>query len=150
VSYNITPERIRLWLGRHCRRVASADFLKRLRSFTLIELLVVMAIIALLLSLAVPRYFGHVERTEEAVLRENLHLMREALDKYYGDNGRYPDALTDLVTRKYLRRIPPDPVTNSETTWISVPPDDPGKGRVADIRSGAEGKGRDGTPYRSW
>lgn len=118
--------------------------------FTLIELLVVMSIIAVLMALAVPQYFGRIEGAKEAVLRENLHQMRDALDKYYGDNGRYPDALPDLVSRKYLRRIPPDPVTDSDQTWVVVAPTDPRRGRVADVRSGAEGKGRDGTPYSSW
>jgi len=76
--------------------------------FTLIELLVVMAIIALLLSLAAPRYFGGVDKARETVLRENLHQMRDALDKYYGDNARYPDALDDLVAKKYLRSMAKD------------------------------------------
>jgi general secretion pathway protein G len=120
------------------------------RAFTLIELLVTMAIIAVLLTIAVPQYFGHVAGAREAVLRENLHMMRDALDKYYGDNSRYPDTLADLVARKYLRRIPPDPITDSATTWVTVPPSDVAKGRVADVRSGAEGNGRDGTPYSTW
>ncbi|HEX5803592.1 MAG TPA: prepilin-type N-terminal cleavage/methylation domain-containing protein [Azospira sp.] len=120
------------------------------RGFTLIELLVVMAIIAVLAALAVPQYFGRVDAAKEAVLRENLHQMRDALDKFYGDNGRYPDALNDLVSRRYLRRIPPDPITDSEQSWVAVPPTDPRQGRVADVRSGAAGNGRDGTPYASW
>lgn len=122
----------------------------RHRAFTLIELLVVMSIIALLATLAVPRYFQHIDRTKEAVLREDLHQMRDALDKYYGDNGRYPDELSDLVTKKYLRAIPPDPFTDSATTWVIVAPANQDSGRVADVRSGAEGEGRDGTPYSSW
>jgi general secretion pathway protein G len=118
--------------------------------FTLIELLVAMAIIAVLMTLAVPQYFGRVEAAKDAVLRENLHQMRDALDKFYGDNNRYPDALTDLVERKYLRRIPPDPITDSDQSWTIVPPGDPRKGHVFDVRSGAKGNGRDGTPYNSW
>lgn len=118
--------------------------------FTLIELLVTMAIVALLLALAVPRYFGRVEAAKETVLRENLHQLRDAVDKYYGDNGRYPENLQDLVTRKYLRRIPPDPLTDSDKTWVIVQPSDPAKGGVYDIKSGAPGNGKDGTPYRSW
>jgi general secretion pathway protein G len=120
------------------------------RGFTLIELLVVMAIIAVLLTLAVPRYFGRVDAANEAVLRDDLHQMRDALDKYYGDNNRYPDKLQDLVTRSYLRRIPPDPITGSDKTWIAVPPKDPALGGVADVHSGAQGNGRDGTPYKTW
>lgn len=118
--------------------------------FTLIELLVTLSIVALLLALAVPRYFGRVEMAQEVALREDLHQMRDALDKFYGDNNRYPDALQDLVKRKYLRRIPRDPVTDSDKTWIVIPPADPKKGAVADIRSGAPGNGKDGTPYRNW
>lgn len=133
------------------RRFAKADFFGGCRrGFTLIELLVTMTIIAILLSLAVPRYFVHVDRTKEAVLRENLHQMRDAIDKFYGDNSRYPDSLNDLVTRKYLRRIPPDPVTDSDATWVMVPPAEARLGRVADVRSGAPGKGRDGTAYSTW
>lgn len=122
----------------------------RRNAFTLIELLVTLAIIAVLLSLAVPQYFSRVDIAKEAVLRENLHLMRDALDKYYGDNNRYPDTLAELVTRKYLRRIPPDPLTDSDKSWVVVAPVAPRKGGVADVRSGADGKGRDGTPYGSW
>lgn len=118
--------------------------------FTLIELLVVMSIIALLLSLAAPRYFGRVEMAKETVLRENLHQMRDATDKFYGDNNRYPNNIDELVTRKYLRRIPPDPITDSEKTWVIVPPSDSQKGGVYDIKSGAPGKGKDGTAYNSW
>ena len=118
--------------------------------FTLIELLVTMAIIAVLLSLAVPQYFGRVEGAREAVLRENLHQMRDALDKYYGDNNRYPDKLQDLVTRRYLRRIPPDPITDSDQTWVLVPPTDPRMGGIYDIHSGASGNGKDGTAYATW
>ncbi len=122
----------------------------RRAGFTLIELLVVMAIIAVLLTLAVPRYFGRVEAANEAALRDDLHQMRDALDKYYGDNNRYPDQLQDLATKRYLRRIPPDPVTGSDKTWIVVPPKDPRMGGVADVHSGAQGNGRDGTPYKDW
>lgn len=120
------------------------------KGFTLIELLVTMAIVAVLLSLAVPQYFGRVEHAKEVVLRENLHQMREALDKYYGDKNRYPDTLNDLVSRKYLRSVPLDPITDSNRTWIVVAPADGRQGRVADVKSGAEGNGRDGTPYSSW
>lgn len=118
--------------------------------FTLIELLVVMAIIALLLSLAVPRYFKSVEKAREAVLRENLALTRQALDKYYGDNGKYPESLDQLVSRKYLRSLPLDPLTDSTATWVIVPPDVPEKGGVFDLKSGATGSARDGTEFRQW
>jgi len=118
--------------------------------FTLIELLVVMAIITTLLTLAVPRYFGSIEKSKEAVLRENLNQMRDALQKYYGDKGKYPDALEALAAEKYLRKVPVDPVTESSTTWVVVAPDDPKKGAVFDVRSGAPGQASDGTSYGDW
>jgi len=120
------------------------------RGFTLIELLVTLVIVATLLTLAAPRYFRSVDKSREAVLKENLFLMREAVDKYYGDNGRYPDNLGDLVTRKYLRRLPQDPITESDTTWVIVPPSDPATGVVYDIRSGAPGASASGAPYSEW
>ncbi|MHB1176606.1 MAG: type IV pilin protein [Sulfuriferula sp.] len=123
---------------------------KTARGFTLIELLVVMAIIALLLSIATPRYFNSVEKTKEAVLHQDLSTMRDAIDKYYGDTGSYPDNLDDLVSKKYLRKLPVDPVTDSATTWVVVPPGDADKGGVYDLHSGAPGNGRDGTPYSGW
>lgn len=118
------------------------------RGFTLIEILVVMAIIALLLTLAAPRYFQSVQRSREAVLKEDLHLMRDAIDKHYADTGKYPANLEELVTKKYLRRIPVDPITESATTWVIVdPPDKPDTRVVYDVRSGAPGKSIGGTPY---
>jgi general secretion pathway protein G len=118
--------------------------------FTMIELLVVMAVIALLLSLAAPRYFNSVLKSREAVLRENLAVTRQALDRYYGDNGKYPDALDMLVSKKYLRSLPLDPITDSVATWVIIPPDVPEKGGVFDVKSGATGKARDGTAYAEW
>ena len=118
--------------------------------FTLIELLVVMAIIALLLSIAAPRYFNSVDKTKEAVLHQDLSTMRDALDKYYGDTGKYPDSLDDLIGKKYLRKLPIDPITDSAATWVTVPPADAEQGGVYDLHSGASGNGRDGTPYSGW
>ena len=83
-----------------------------------------MAIIASLLSIAVPRYFSSLEKSRETVLRSDLAQMRDSIDKYYGDLGKYPDALDDLVTKHYLRAIPEDPITRSSTTWVVVAPDD--------------------------
>ncbi len=118
--------------------------------FTLIELLVVLVIIATLLTIAVPRYFSSLEKSREAVLQQNLALLRETLDKYYGDQGRYPDALDELVNSKYLRSVPVDPMTDSNATWVSIPPDQPEMGGVYDVKSGAQGIARDGTEYRNW
>jgi len=122
----------------------------RSTGFTLIELMVVLAIIATLLTIALPRYFGSVDRSKEAALKQDLRTMRDALDKYYADNGQYPDALQDLASKKYLRDIPPDPMTDSDSTWIVLPPAFPIKGAVYDVKSGATGQASDGSDYSSW
>ena len=120
------------------------------RGFTLIELLVVMAIIAVLLTLAVPRYFGSMDKSKEAVLKEDLFQLRDAIGKYYGDKGKYPESLEALATEKYLRKVPVDPITESATTWVVVAPEDPQKGAVYDVKSGAQGKATDGSVYAEW
>jgi general secretion pathway protein G len=114
---------------------------KRPTGFTLVELMVVLAIIALLLSIVAPHYAGRVTRAEETVLRENLWLMRDALDQHYADAGRYPEQLEDLVARRYLRALPVDPLTQSSATWVVVPPAQPEQGGVLDVHSGAPGYG---------
>ena len=132
------------------------DMIQRLRlhrpesAFTLIELVIVLAIVALLLTLAAPRYFHSIDKSKETVLKANLAMTREAIDKYYGDNGKYPEQLDTLVTAKYLRSLPLDPIAESSTAWTIVPPDNPEKGGVFDIHSSAEGKSLDGTPYGEW
>lgn len=120
------------------------------RGFTLIELLVALTIIALLLSIVVPRYFGSLGRAEESVLKENLHALRDAIDKHQADTGRYPATLDELVAKKYLRSVPADPITQSTATWIVVAPANPQQGAVYDVKSGAKGAGRDGKPYEQW
>jgi general secretion pathway protein G len=124
--------------------------MKRNRGFTLIELLVVLGIVALLLTLAVPRFFPSVDKTRETILAENLRTTRAVIDQFYADTGRYPDSLDQLVEKKYLPRLPFDPVLDSDAGWVVVPPEDPSRGNVYDIRSGAEGKGRNGKPYSEW
>lgn len=121
--------------------------MRRERAFTLIELLVVMAILATLLTLALPRYFGSVERARETTLKTSLAVMREAIDKYFADNGRYPESIEDLVAKRYIRAMPVDPITESAATWVTVPPPDGEKGGVYDVRSGAAGKTSNGTPF---
>ena len=120
----------------------------RREGFTLIELLVVMVIVSLLLTIAIPRYFGSLQKTKETVLRQTLAVTRDALDKYYGDNGKYPDSLEMLVSKRYLRALPLDPITESNSTWTVVAPEDPSKGAVYDLHSGAEGVARDGKSFR--
>lgn len=119
------------------------------RAFTMIEMLVVMSIIALLVTLALPKYFSSVDRSKEAVLLENLHSTREVIDKFFSDQGRYPESLGELVEKKYLRSPPLDPITNSSATWIIIPPEAPYKGQVYDIKSGARGAMKDGRPFGS-
>ena len=113
--------------------------MKNKRGFTLVELMVVLTVIALLLSVVVPDYVGRMKRAEEAVLQENLTVMRDALDKHYADAGSYPGSLDDLVSKRYLRAIPKDPFTQSASSWVPVPPADPKKGGVFDVRSAAKG-----------
>ena len=122
----------------------------RRKGFTLIELLVVLAVLATLLTLAVPRYFGSIDKSKEAVLKENLLQMREAISRYHADKGKYPETLETLAAERYLYKVPLDPVTDSTATWIVVPPADPQKTGVYDVRSGAQGKGLDGTEYAQW
>jgi general secretion pathway protein G len=121
------------------------------KGFTLIELMVVMAIIATLLAIAAPKYFEHLHRAEESALRETLFVVRDAIDKFHGDQGRYPHSLDELVERRYLRGLPSDPVTMSTDTWSIVPPPTGDtKGSVYDLHSGAPGESRAGTPYADW
>lgn len=120
------------------------------RGFTLIELLVVLAIISTLLLLVAPSYFRKIDIAKETVLRENLRAARDVIDKFYGDNGRYPDSLDELVEKKYLRSLPVDPMTNSATTWQIVPVPSGDKGNVYDIHSGTHNTGPDGTKYWEW
>jgi len=132
-----------------CRRTLADIHADRRKGFTLVELLVVLAIIATLLAIAVPRYFQHVDRSKEAVLRENLAAVRDAIDQYHADKGRWPDSLESLADSRYLRTVPADPVTGSADTWITVPPPGGGTG-IYDIRSGAEGAASDGKTYAEW
>jgi general secretion pathway protein G len=124
--------------------------MKRNRGFTLIELLVVLGIVALLLTLAVPRFFPSVDKTKETILAENLRTTRAVIDQFYADTGRYPESIEQMVEKKYLPRVPFDPVADSDAMWVIVPPEDAGRGNVYDIHSGAEGKGRNGKPYSEW
>lgn len=130
--------------------VSTVNARYRTFGFTLIELLVTLAVIALLLSIVTPRFTNGITKAEEAVLRENLRAVREALDKHNADSGKYPDSLNELVTKKYLRNVPKDPITDSSESWILVAPADPKQGLVFDIRSGAQGTGLDGKNYETW
>ena len=122
----------------------------RRRGFTLIELLVVMAIIATLLTIAVPRYFRSLERSREAVLTQDLTALRECIDRFYGDTGKYPPSLAALVEKHYLRSIPVDPIARSADTWVVVNADEPEDNGIKDVKSGAEGVGENGVRYAEW
>ena len=123
---------------------------ERARGFTLLELLVVMAIIATLLTIAVPRYFRSLERSREVVLQQDLVTLRESIDKFYGDTGKYPETLAMLVDKHYLRRIPVDPIAKTADKWIVINSDDPDDNGIKDVKSGAEGAGLTGVPYATW
>ncbi|MCY1341639.1 type II secretion system protein G [compost metagenome] len=124
--------------------------MKRSGGFTLIELMVVMAIIATLMTIAMPRYFSSLENSRETTLRQSLSVMREALDQYYGDKGRYPDSIEQLVQERYLRNLPLDPITERSDLWLTVPPPDGIPGGVADVKSGAGNHAKDGSLYADW
>ncbi len=109
-----------------------------------------MAIIGTLLTLAVPRYFRSVQRSREAVLQQDLSSLRESIDRFYGDTGKYPPTLAVLVEKRYLRAIPVDPVARSAEKWIVVNNEDPEDPGVKDVKSGAEGTGENGVPYAAW
>lgn len=124
--------------------------IRRRLGFTLIELLVVLAIVATLLTLALPRYFGKVDATKETVLRENLRTTRDVIGKFYGDTGRYPETLDELVEKRYLATLPFDPIIESNAGWTLVPVPEGYKGAVYDLRSAATGRAADGTAYAEW
>lgn len=130
-----------------CRTVTGSS---RWRGFTLIELLVVMSIIGLLLTLAVPRYFHTVERSRETILKHDLAVLRDAIDKYYGDLNQYPEELSALVDKRYIRAVPVDPITRSAETWTAVASDDPDHAGMRDVHSGSASKSLDGSLFSSW
>jgi general secretion pathway protein G len=123
---------------------------RRPTGFTLIELLVVMSIIAVLLTIAVPRYFKALEHSRETVLRQDLSVLREAIDKHLGDYGQYPDSLAALVERKYIRAVPVDPITKTADSWAPVVSEDADHPGIRDVHSAAEGNASDGTAYKDW
>jgi len=119
------------------------------RGYTLVEVLIVLAIISLMVALAVPRYVERLEDAREAALRENLKVVRIAIDRFHADLGRYPESLNELVERRYLREVPVDPMTDKSETWIELAASEkePGESGMGDVRSGAEGQTRKGQRY---
>ena len=118
--------------------------------FTMIELMIALAILATILAVGVPRYFSSLDAAKESALREDLHVLRDAIDKFYSDNGVYPDTLDDLVKKRYLRAIPVDPYTRSSHSWAVEPPTDGAGGAVFDVHSSAPSTARDGTWFKDW
>jgi general secretion pathway protein G len=125
------------------------------RGFTLIEMLIVIALIGIIAAVAVGQYRNAIQKAKEAVLRENLYVMRTSINNYFADKGRYPSDLYALVDDNYLRDVPIDPITQSADTWIEEFPEydagdistEPG---IVDVRSGAEGYALDGTAFSEW
>lgn len=117
--------------------------------FTLIEMLIVMALVALLLTIALPRYFGALEKSKSIALQENLRVLRLSIDRYYSDKGRYPLTLDQLVEQRYLKAVPVDPITESSRTWILVPDRNAEVAGISDVKSGAPGVNKEGRTYDS-
>jgi general secretion pathway protein G len=123
--------------------------------FTLIELMIVMLIIGVLMTIAVPNYMAAVKAAKESVLKEDLHVMRNAIDSYTMDKQKAPQSLQDLVEGGYLKSIPTDPMTRTNDTWVveqsdslhSIDQSDPG---IDDVHSGDQEQGSDGQPYSTW
>jgi general secretion pathway protein G len=123
------------------------------RGFTLVEMLLVLMLLALLATLVTPVVTGGLSRARESTLKADLYALRKAIDDYYADTGAYPPELEELVTKRYLRRIPPDPVTESRDTWVLVRAEDDKAakgGGILDVRSGSPELARDGSPFKDW
>lgn len=136
-------------------RLARGSGLRAQGGFTLIELLIVMTLIMILAGIALVQYTNSVQSAKETVLKTDLFRMRDAIDQYYADKGRYPQSLDALVSERYLREVPIDPITGRRDTWVFTQSDpDPsnptGGIGIYDVRSGAEGVGLDGTRYSTW
>lgn len=136
-------------------RIVRGSGLRTQGGFTLIELLIVITLIMILAGIALVQYSNTVQSAKETVLKTDLFRMRDAIDQYYADKGRYPQSLEALVSERYMREVPIDPLTGRRDTWVftqSDPdPSNPSGGTgIYDVKSGAEGVGLDGTRYSTW
>lgn len=120
------------------------------RGFTLVELMVVLVVLAVLASMVVPRYLDRVDDARETVLKQNLVGLRNVIDLFYRDKARYPETLDELVQQRYIRAVPVDPVTQRFDSWVAVPPKEGMAKAIFDVKSGAAGRGKDGSEYASW
>jgi general secretion pathway protein G len=117
--------------------------------YTLIELMIVLTIIGILVTMAQPNLQKTVIRAKETSLKRSLFVMRDVIDQYYADHGKYPESLDDLIQNKYIRSVPDDPFTRSSTTWVTVPPEGE-EGAVFDVHSGSRLVSLGGVPYNEW
>jgi general secretion pathway protein G len=120
------------------------------QGYTLIEMMIVISIISILATIALPNFQRSLVRAKETNLRRTLFIMRDTIDQYYADNGRYPDSLLDLESAKYIRQIPLDPFTGRTDTWVTIPPEGFAEGNVYDVHSGSNKVGLEGVPYNEW
>ena len=135
---------------RHFRQIKRCE-----AGFTLLELMIVMLIIAILAAVAIPAYLASIKAAKEAVLKEDLHVMRGAIDSYTADKEKAPQSLDDLVQGGYLKKLPVDPMTHSDSTWVPATDDtleniDQTEPGINDVHSGSSDTGSDGQPYSGW
>jgi general secretion pathway protein G len=133
----------------------TAKTMRRQDGFTLVELMVVMLIISVLAAIAIPAYIASLRNAREAVLKEDLHVMRQAIDSYVMDKEKGPQSLDDLVQAGYLKEVPTDPMTHSNSTWVTATSDvlesvDQSDTGINDVHSGSDEQGTNGQPYSSW